>query len=119
MGQELVWNVPSQHHGYFAGHEKSRKKSIEIFCSYAYEDEHLFRKLEARLSMLKRQGLISTWHDRQITAGTGWAQAVDTHLETASLFLLLVSADFFVSDYCYHIEMQQALERHKRGAARV
>ena len=37
---------------------------VEIFCSYAHKDESLMQELEIHLSGLKRQGLISTWHDR-------------------------------------------------------
>jgi tetratricopeptide (TPR) repeat protein len=92
---------------------------VEVFCSYAHEDETWLRKLETHLSLLKRQGLISLWHDRLIVPGTDWARALDTHLETASVVLLLVSADFFASDYCYGIEMKRALEREATGEARV
>jgi hypothetical protein len=37
---------------------------IEVFCSYAAEDETWLRKLETHLSLLKCQGLIATWHNR-------------------------------------------------------
>jgi len=33
--------------------------SVEIFCSYAHEDELWLRKLKTHLSVLKRQGLFS------------------------------------------------------------
>ena len=69
--------------------------------------------------MLKRQGLIVTWYHRQITAGTDWTQAIDTHLNSASVILLLISPDFFASDYCYGTEMTRALERHQANEARV
>src|SRR5579871_3237885 len=92
---------------------------VEIFCSYAHEDETWLRKLETHLSPLKRQGSISLWHDRLIAPGTDWASPIDAHLETASVILLLVSADFFASDYCYGVEMQRALEREAAGEARV
>ena len=92
---------------------------VEIFCSYANADEEWRKKLETHLSLLKRQGLVSFWHDRLIAPGTDWAKALDTHLETASVILLLVSADFFASDYCYGIEMKRALEREAAGEARV
>ena len=92
---------------------------IEIFCCYAHEDEVWLRKLETHLSLLKRQGLISVWYDRLIAPGTDWAKTIDTHLETTSVILLLVSADFFASDYCYGVEMKRALERQEAGEARV
>src|SRR6266567_4244740 len=93
--------------------------AVEVFCSYAHEDEAWRQKLETHLSLLRRQGLVSLWHDRLISPGTDWAQAIDIHLETASIILLFVSANFFDSDYCYGIEMQQALKRHEAGEARV
>src|SRR2546421_6694101 len=92
---------------------------IEIFCSYAHEDEVWLRRLEKHLILLKRQGLISLWHDRLISPGTDWTQAIDTQLETASIILLLVSADFIASDYCYGTEMKRALERQEAGEAQV
>ncbi len=93
--------------------------SVEVFCSYAHEDERWLRKLETHLSLLIRQGLITLWHDRLIAPGTNWASIIDTHLETSSVILLLVSADFFASDYCYGIEMKRALERQEAGEALV
>src|SRR6266699_2306714 len=93
--------------------------AVEVFCSYVHEDEMWLRKVQTHLSLLERQGLISFWHDRLITPGTDWAQAIDEHLETASVILLLVSANFFASDYCYGIEMQRALERHAANEAQL
>ncbi len=95
------------------------REPCTIFLSYAHEDERWLRKLESHLSLLQRQGLISLWHDRRITPGTNWATTIDTHLETASVILLLVSADFLASDYCYGVEMKRALERQETGEAQV
>ena len=92
---------------------------VEIFCCYSHADEAWLRNLEAHLILLQRQGLISLWHDRLITPGTDWTQAIDTHLETASVILLLVSSDFLASNYCYSVEMKRALERQEVGEARV
>jgi transposase-like protein len=92
---------------------------IEVFYSYAHEDQALRDELEKHLSILHRHGLISSWHDRKIVAGTDFAKEIDAHLETASLILLLVSSDFLASDYCYGIEMKHALERHKTNEAQV
>jgi tetratricopeptide (TPR) repeat protein len=92
---------------------------IELFICYAREDEELRKGLEKQLRALRRQGLIEVWHDREISAGTEWEREIDKHLNSAQIILLLVSPDFMDSDYCYGIEMKQALERHERGEARV
>jgi hypothetical protein len=92
---------------------------IEVFFSYAHEDESLCEKLVKALAVLQRQGIIRDWHDRKITAGTDFKGKIDEHLNSAGVILLLVSPDFIASDYCYDIEMKRALERHDKGEARV
>ncbi len=97
----------------------SKGGPLDLFISYAHEDEALRRELEKHLSLLHQQGLISSWHDRQIVPGTNWAQEVDRHLGAATLILLLISADFLASEYCYGTEMEYAMARHRAGAALV
>src|SRR5947209_8074692 len=92
---------------------------IEIFYSYAHEDEPLRKELEKHLASLHQQGFIAGWHDRMISAGTEWEHQIDSHLNTAPIILLLISASFIASKYCYSIEMKRALERHEAGEARV
>src|SRR2546423_15619257 len=99
--------------------EMAMGKNVEIFISYAHEDEALLNKLKAHLRPLQREGLIDTWYDRDISAGTDWKREIDIQLKTAQIILLLVSPDFIASDYCYSVEMQQAMERHEKGEARV
>src|SRR5437763_265453 len=93
------------------GHTRS---PLSVFISYAHEDERLRQQLVAHLSLLQREGLVATWYDGQIMPGDVWAREIDKHLETAAIILLLVSSDFLASNYCYEIEMQWALERHRR-----
>jgi hypothetical protein len=90
-----------------------------VFFSYSHADEGLRDQLEKQLSLLKRQGIIETWHDRRIGAGQDFAKAIDHHVETDEIILLLVSADFLDSDYCYDKEMMRAMQRHEAGDAIV
>ena len=69
--------------------------------------------------MLKREGLIESWHDRKIKAGSEVDNSIDEKMETAQVILLLVSPDFLASQYCYEREMQRAMKRHEEGSARV
>src|SRR5262249_39785551 len=92
---------------------------VEVFYSYAHADEKLLCELVKHLGILKRQGVIRSWCDREITAGSEWKGQIDRHLDTAGVILLLVSPDFIASDYCYDIELTRALERHDNGEARV
>lgn len=90
-----------------------------LFFSYSHRDEKLRDRLEVHLAALRREGLIDVWHDRRIPAGDDFADRIDENLERADIILLLVSADFIASRYCYEIEMTRAMERHAAGEARV
>jgi hypothetical protein len=90
-----------------------------LFFSYSHKDEALRDRLEVHLAALKREGAISTWHDRRIKAGDVLGQRIDENLTSADIILLLVSPDFLASDYCHEVEMQRALTRNAEGAARV
>ena len=92
---------------------------LQVFISYAHEDDELREEFVKHLRQLKRDGLIQDWHDREITAGSEWAGQIDEHLNAADIVVLLVSPDFVASEYCYDIEMKRALERHAAGEARV
>lgn len=91
----------------------------EAGFSYSHVDEDLRNELEKHLMPLKRLGLIDTWHDRRIAAGTELHGEINRHFEDAEVILLLISPDFINSDYCYDIEVAHALERHAKGNARV
>lgn len=92
---------------------------IDLFFSYAHQDEAMRDELEVHLAMLKRSGLIRTWHDRRITAGKDLDHDISVHLEAADVILLLLSPYFLASDYCYENEARRALERHADGSAVV
>jgi serine/threonine protein kinase len=94
-------------------------KGIKLFFSYSRKDEKLRRELAKRLTLMKRNGLITDWYDCNIDAGADWKREMDIHLNGADIILLLVSPDFIDSDYCYDLEMARALERHEVGEATV
>ncbi len=92
---------------------------VKVFFSYSHKDEEMRDELEVHLTMLKRQGLIESWHDRRISAGDEFAGVIDENLDKSNIILLLVSPYFLASDYCYDVELQRAMEKHAEGTARV
>jgi hypothetical protein len=88
---------------------------VTIFISYSHEDEIYKDKLEKHLSILKRNNVIETWHDRKIIPGEEWDKKIKEELENAQIILLLVSVDFLSSNYCYDIEIKRAVEKHENG----
>ncbi|MSP38112.1 MAG: TIR domain-containing protein [Deltaproteobacteria bacterium] len=92
---------------------------ITIFYSYSHKDEVLKEQLDTHLALLQRKGLVKTWHDRRIVAGQDWDATIDSHLDEADIILLLVSADFMASEYCYGKELARAMERQERNEIKV
>ena len=93
--------------------------AYEVFISYSHQDQTLRQKLDNHLSNLKQQNIITSWYDGDITAGTEWRSQIKQHLIDAQIILLLVSANFIASDFCYSTEMKQAIARHDANKARV
>ncbi|MFN6473778.1 MAG: toll/interleukin-1 receptor domain-containing protein [Nostoc sp. SerVER01] len=121
IAQKLIPNNSSYPRSIVTNQDKvvNNYSSFEVFFSYSHKDKELRDKLATHLSSLKHERIISTWHDRDINAGSEWAKEIDTHLNSAQLILLLISADFIASEYCFNIEMIRAIERHEAGEACV
>jgi hypothetical protein len=45
--------------------------AVRVFISYSHKDEQLRDQLDAHLSNLRWDKVISSWYDRQIIAGMG------------------------------------------------
>lgn len=94
-------------------------KALSLFISYSHADETLKDQLCKHLTPLKQMGLIESWHDRKIPAGSEWKSEISNHLEKSQIVLLLVSIDFINSKYCYEIELEKALEMHDQKRSKV
>jgi hypothetical protein len=90
---------------------------MRAFISYSHRDADLLDLLHQHLSALRRQEKIITWTDREIAAGGIIDEEVADKLEEAELYLLLVSAAFIDSNYCYEKEFRRALARQQSGQA--
>ena len=92
---------------------------IEVFFSYAHEDEGLMDEVRRQLIVYEREKYIRKWHDRQIPAGSEWRNQIDIRIKRAAIILLFMSPRFIESKYCYEIEGQEALKRHESKTAVV
>jgi tetratricopeptide (TPR) repeat protein len=92
---------------------------FDVFISYAHKDRKLRDELAVHLGNLRHQQVISDWFDGDIIPGTAWEQEILEHLRTAKIILLLISAHFMASSFCWDIEMKEAIARHEAKQARV
>lgn len=96
--------------------------AITVLLCYASQDKRDKRmavQLKNHLSLLERNQLITVWDSSSISPGYEREQELGKLLDNAQIILLLVSASFLASHYCYKKEMLQAIERHERKEARV
>ncbi|HET6977491.1 MAG TPA: toll/interleukin-1 receptor domain-containing protein [Pyrinomonadaceae bacterium] len=86
-----------------------------VFISYSHADELHKEKIEKHLSPLIRAQQIEVFSDRGIQPGGKWESEISEQLIRSNIVLVLISADFIASDYCYEREMSESLRRHQRG----
>ena len=92
---------------------------VSAFVSYAHVDEPVLERLHKHLAMLRREGAISAWVDRDILAGGTVEREIFEHLDESSIFIALLSADYLNSNYCYEKEFARALELYELGRVTI
>jgi internalin A len=90
-----------------------------IFISYshknmAYKDD--FRRM---IKPMEIGGQWKVWDDCWLLPGDNWNHEILRHLSEANVIVLLLTADFFNSDYINDIEMSRAIQRHEAGDALI
>lgn len=94
--------------------------AIEVFYSYAEEDEKLAKEIQKHLVLLKRLNIIAEWYPGKVTLeGEEPDEQIIKHLNTARIILLLVSPDFLFSEEHGNAEVEQAMKRHNAKEAVV
>lgn len=88
---------------------------LKIFISYSPSDIKIKDEIDVHLSVLKRDGLIDTWHDRKIEPGEDRDKVIHSEISTADIIIVLVSPYFLSSSYLYEKELYIALKRHSKN----
>ena len=86
-------------------------ESPTVFLSYSHQDEAWKDRLVRQLKVLKLEGAFDIWEDREIAAGATWAVEIEQAIETASVAVLLISANFLTSQFILQEEVPRLLER--------
>src|SRR3954471_12739938 len=71
----------------------------KVFISYSHADKDWLERLKRHLKPLVREGNLDCWDDTHIRSGDDWKQEIQNALDTAQVAVLLISADFFASDF--------------------
>ncbi|MFK7775027.1 MAG: toll/interleukin-1 receptor domain-containing protein [Saprospiraceae bacterium] len=93
--------------------------STRLFIAYSRKDADLLDELKIFLKPIVLKYNLSIWDDKEIDAGATWEAEIKKNLNSADIFLFLISADSLASDYFHDKELSFAIERHKKGEVKI
>ena len=102
--------------------EARKAKRTEIFISYAHadmEETDYVKELKTHLKPLERTNKITTWSDENIKLGNKWDAEIKAAISRAKFAVLMVSADFFASDYIVDSELDPILKSVEETGATI
>jgi|SRR5579884_3843247 len=88
----------------------SKPARTKVFICYSRADKKYLTELQAHLAYYVRNEMISSWDDTQIKAGTVWYEEIQKGLQAAKVAVLLVSPEFFASDFIANDELSPLLK---------
>ena len=91
----------------------------KVFISYSHADKEWLDRLKRHLKPLVREGNLDYWDDTHIRPGDDWKQEIQNALDTAQVAVLLISADFFASDFIDEAELPPLLDAAKAKGVRI
>ncbi|MXV53164.1 TIR domain-containing protein [Pedobacter sp. HMF7647] len=91
---------------------------INLFISYAHEDESYLKQLKKFINKDNSPN-INIWDDGGILPGSAWDQSIKEQIEKSHIILFLISQDFLNSKYINTVELKMALDKHTKKTCRV
>jgi hypothetical protein len=81
------------------------------FISYSHKDYGLCEDLREHLSALERAFRMQFWTDKRIGPGQKWTKEIERAINSADVFIFLLSPAFFNSKYIMDIEYEEISKR--------
>jgi hypothetical protein len=97
----------------------SPSPGTKVFISYSHADKEWLERLKRHLKPLVREGRLECWDDTHIQPGDDWKQEIQNALDPARVAVLLISADFFASDYIDENELPPLLTMAQDKGTRI
>ncbi len=85
------------------------------FVSYSHKDTDWLDRLSTFLKPYIKQGRLNVWADPYIQVGDQWRRNISAALGRTCVGVLLVSQDFFASDFIWEEELPTLLQGAQSG----
>ena len=86
-----------------------------VFISYAHADRNWVDEFTTMLAPALRDKTVKVWHDKKIRPGTEWRADIDDALSRAAVGVLLVTKNFFASDFIVDEELDYLLAKAREN----
>jgi len=90
-------------------------KPARIFTFYAKVDEPFVEQLTARLSLLRRKGIVNDYHDKEISPAEIWDHQSRANFRSSDYLLFLVSPALLESGYYEDSDIKKAFSLAEEG----
>jgi hypothetical protein len=90
-----------------------------VFISYSHADKKWLKELKQHLTPVQRELKIEFWDDSKIPPGAVWKEEIENAINSCKAAILLISANFFASDYIYADELPPLLDAAEKQGATI
>jgi TIR domain len=90
-----------------------------VFVCYSHKDSRFLRRLQAHCAPLIRSGLVAVWSDQKLRPGEPWRDKIMQAIDSAQVAVLLLSANFYESEFISSVELPSMLMKRSTAGLTV
>ena len=90
-----------------------------VFVAYSHKDTKWLERLRVHFKPLEQRGTIELWDDSKIAVGTKWKEELEAAIQSCSIALLIVSADFLATNFLVKYEFPKLLAHAEAEGATI
>src|SRR5260221_13660361 len=91
----------------------------KVFFSLRQAETKRVERAPVHFRTVGREGIIELWVDTKIQAGMEWKEEIQNAIDSSTVAVVLISADFLASDFISEHELPKLLLHAKRGGTTI